>query len=1114
MARNSGKYDLRTENNQVNEGDFVEIHLDDHAVNYRRSTGEPFKNIYRARDVVETNEGGLALYEGEGKRPLLTNFLRSVASYNPGVSNMEKTKDQDAVSEQVTVKRNKMGTLIGVYLPTLQNIFGVLLFLRLTWIVGSAGVLQAFLVVALSCCTTLLTAISMSAIATNGKVPAGGSYFMISRSLGPEFGGAVGILFYLATTFAASMYILGAIEILLTYMAPMLSLFGEIQPSADGGISQEMFNNMRVYGTILLLILSLIVFIGVQYVNKFASFFLACVIVSIISIYIGVIVANPDIGPRICLIGDKLLMSGNYTCSPNSTFLSDLYNASELALLREIPGIPGIASGIFTENALSKYMSKGETTPGVKAVGNQVAADITTSFTVLIAIFFPSVTGIMAGSNRSGDLEDAQKSIPKGTIAAIVTTSLVYLTCVLLMGATIEGPLLRDKFGTSLKGSLVLGELCWPHPWVMLIGSFLSTVGAGLQSLTGAPRLLQAIASDSIIPILDFFKVTSKSGEPTRALILTFFIAEIGIIIASLDSVAPIITIFFLMCYSFVNLACTLQSLLKAPSWRPRFRYFHWTGSLIGLGLCIAMMIITGWYYALGALAIACVIYKYIEYSGARKEWGDGLRGLAMQTARHSLLHLEDGPPHTKNWRPQLLVLAKLNKHSENPLHQRMLSFASQLKKGKGLTIAASVVEGDVTNNAAQADEVRETLKGCMSEEKIKGFTDVIVSKDVVQGLCDLIQSCGMGGLKPNTVVLNWPDNWPSKSSWRLLVRVIRTALAKKMAVVIPKNISLFPERSDRLNGNIDIWWIVHDGGLLMLLPFLFKQHKVWRNCRLRIFTVAQMKDNSIKLEQDMKKLVYDLRIDAYVEVVEMTDNDISAYTYERTLRMEQRNEVLNKMKLSRKEQDKAKSVFDPFRSLPKGDETPSDAKQTSQNIVGRFAVKVVGSDDTATSSTSSHTEPDGDKETKVTESRFNVKVIEPTNNEDDKHLQHKFSKSKFAVTAIDEGANEASSLSVLGASRHADRPSFGADNSYYRKLRSAKPFEGNLRRMDAAVKLNRVIVEKSTDAEAVFINLPVLPSSDSEDRNYLEFISVLTDKLSKVVMVAGGGTEVITFLS
>lgn len=76
---------------------------------------------------------------------------------------------------------------------------------------------------------------------------------------------------------------------------------------------------------------------------------------------------------------------------------------------------------------------------------NQIKADITTTFTILIGIFFPSVTGIMAGSNRSGDLADAQKSIPIGTICAILTTSTVYLSCVMLFAGTVDNLLLRDK---------------------------------------------------------------------------------------------------------------------------------------------------------------------------------------------------------------------------------------------------------------------------------------------------------------------------------------------------------------------------------------------------------------------------------------------------------------------------------------------------------------------------------------------------------------------------------------------------------------------------------------------------------------------------------------------
>ena len=124
-------------------------------------------------------------------------------------------------------------------------------------------------------------------------------------------------------------------------------------------------------------------------------------------------------------------------------------------------GFPGLKSQVFHDNWRSNYSLAGESTPGRAAGPGEVAQEKDTSFTTLLAIFFPSVTGIMAGSNRSGDLKNASKSIPKGTIAAITTTSIVYIFCVFFLGATVEGPLLRDKRGLSIGGRLVIAEAAW-----------------------------------------------------------------------------------------------------------------------------------------------------------------------------------------------------------------------------------------------------------------------------------------------------------------------------------------------------------------------------------------------------------------------------------------------------------------------------------------------------------------------------------------------------------------------------------------------------------------------------------------------------------------------------
>uniref|UniRef100_A0A8C6UWW5 Solute carrier family 12 member 4 n=1 Tax=Neogobius melanostomus TaxID=47308 RepID=A0A8C6UWW5_9GOBI len=1007
-------------------------------------------------------------------RPKVSSLLSRLVSYT-NITQGAKEHEEEEISQRGNSP--SMGTLMGVYLPCLQNIFGVIMFLRLTWIVGMAGIMQAFLIVLMCCTCTMLTAISMSAIATNGVVPAGGSYFMISRSLGPEFGGAVGLCFYLGNTFAAAMYILGAIEIFLKYIVPQAAIFHAVD---HHGTDSAMLNNMRVYGSICLILMVVVVFVGVKYVNKLASLFLTCVIISIVSIYAGAMksISHPPEFP-ICMLGNRTLvnskfdvcaktvMQGNMTvpsqlwenfCTPGNLSSSQCDEYFLLNNVTKIQAIPGMISllpfacPIFTctnavkktkqktccvfpiiENMWSNYRYKGQLLekPAVQSVDAHgsleklslyLTADITTSFTLLLGIFFPSATGIMAGSNRSGDLKDAQKSIPVGTILAIATTS--FVSC-------IEGVVLRDKFGDAVHNNLVVGTLAWPSPWVIVIGSFFSTIGAGLQTVTGAPRLLQAIAKDNIIPFLRVFGHGKKNGEPTWALLLTGLIAELGILIASLDMVAPILSMFFLMCYLFVNLACAVQTLLRTPNWRPRFKYYHWTLSFLGMSICLALMFISTWYYAIVAIGIAGMIYKYIEYQGAEKEWGDGIRGLSLSAARYALLRLEAGPPHTKNWRPQLLVLLKLDEdlHVKYP---RMLTFASQLKAGKGLTIVGTVIQGNFLDSFGELQAAEQAVKNMMEIERVKGFCQVVVANKVRDGIVHLIQSCGLGGMKHNTVVMGWPYGWRQSEdprAWKTFINNVRCVTAAHLALMVPKNVSFYSSNHERFtDGHIDVWWIVHDGGMLML------------KCRMRIFTVAQMDDNSIQMKKDLATFLYQLRIEAEVEVVEMHDSDISAYTYERTLMMEQRSQMLRQMRLSTAER---------------------------QREVYRHSLVRMGS-------------LYSDEEEEVPETP-------PAK------VQMTWSKER------------------LEAERRNNK---NAPENFRELISLNRKDQTNVRRMHTAVKLNEVIVNRSHDARLVLLNMPGPPRNSDGDENYMEFLEVLTEGLERVLLVRGGGQEVITIYS
>ena len=135
---------------------------------------------------------------------------------------------------------------------------------------------------------------------------------------------------------------------------------------------------------------------------------------------------------------------------------------------------------------------------------------------------------------------------------------------------------------------LLTATVAWPFPAIIYVGIILSTLGAALQSMTGAPRLLAAIANDEILPVLNYFKV-ADGHEPHIATLFTAFICVGCVVIGNLDLITPTVTMFYLLCYAGVNLSCFLLDLLDAPSWRPRWKIHHWSLSLLGASLCIGM---------------------------------------------------------------------------------------------------------------------------------------------------------------------------------------------------------------------------------------------------------------------------------------------------------------------------------------------------------------------------------------------------------------------------------------------------------------------------------------------------------------------------------------------
>ncbi len=672
------------------------------------------------------------------------------------------------MSEQIAPQPIKFNTFLGVFTPSVLTILGVMMYLRFGWVLGNLGLPLTLLTVVLASSITFITGLSASAIATNMKVGIGGEYYMISRSLGIQLGGAIGIPLFLCRTFSLTLYAFGLAE----SIAPFWP--------AEWGVPP------------IQLIAALIIIFATAIAGKSANLSLkmqvpimAAVGISVIALFTGV------------LSGD--------------------FHAPEM--------VPNY------------HRSAPE------------------GFWFVFAVFFPAVTGFTAGIGISGDLKDSKKSIPKGTIMAVITGTIIYLLILTALSFTskVDGEMMA-QIDTSAppiwsKVAFLGMVLVYPGLW----GAILSSA---FGSILGGPRVLQALSLDKIAP--KALGRTSKTGQPTIATWVTGGIALLAVLLGDLNAVGRWVTIFFLTLYIAINLSSVIETLVGDASYRPTIK-IHWIISLLGcFGAGIVMFLINPLACVI-AISLEVIIYWYLKRKALKSSWGDVRAGLWSSIARIALIKLKGKMAHTRNWHPNILLF------SSNPTRlMRLTRVANWFNQDKGIVTVCRTLEGNVRDTNLKTNTIQLEMEQELANQKITAFPEVHIVPDFEEGIVGIIQANGFAGMKSNTIMFGWTNGVDRILRLLRIVRIVSEMKRNSILAYVPEM-----ERSST-HYRIDVWWrgMQKNGDMMLLLAHLLNLNTEWRHAKLYVRTIIYSEAEQIAMNKKLKALISESRISAENDVI------------------------------------------------------------------------------------------------------------------------------------------------------------------------------------------------------------------------------------------------------
>ncbi|MEZ5336657.1 MAG: amino acid permease [bacterium] len=506
----------------------------------------------------------------------------------------------------------------------------------------------------------------------------------------------------------------------------------------------------------------------------------------------------------------------------------------------------------FMHNLAANYTLHAVPTPEGKEPHN---------FWSIFAIYFPAVTGFLAGVNMSGDLKDASRSIPRGSLLAVLSGFIVYLLIILVNGgAYSREQLINQPFE-------IMGQTA-PFGMGVLIalGVVAATLSSALGSYLGAPRILQAVARDRLLPFLNPFAGGSKKGdEPLPALALTA-VVTFGVLYwsynlaqgDSFNTVASVITMFFLYTYGTLNLAAFTEAFGRNPSFRPRFKQFHWSTALLGFLACGAIAFVIDPPAAVVAVLVIGALYWYLHHRELRAAFGDARRGFIYTNVRNQLLRLRSMPADPKNWRPTILVF------TGNPSTRDFLvRYANWLESSRGIVMIVNILVGEEGRREFHHLRATRQIEAYLEQHNLPAFPIAAAVDDLETGMELVLQTAGIGPIRPNLVMLGWPSEQTDIAAY---VRRLESATDKGMSLVLIRGKVLPPVLGQR---SIDVWWRGRRNGSLMILLAHMLQHSIgWNSARIRILRQVQDEAEREPALSDLRAIMEEARVDAEAVVL------------------------------------------------------------------------------------------------------------------------------------------------------------------------------------------------------------------------------------------------------